>query len=619
MPTPATNAETAIGFDTETWLIGPGRLAPGLVCLSHADSLGGGTLLERVDAIDWFRDQLVSRQPLVGHNTAFDVGVMCQADPSLIPLVWKHYDDGLFFDTAIADRLNFIAVGSYRSDPATGAPPRFSLKDLALRHTGRVLGGKTGDDAWRFRFRELDGIAIKYYPPQAADYATEDAIATYEVWQELCRKGLPDDLIPQVKSAWSLHLISAWGLRTDPITVSSLRANLIATVDAATEQLKESGIYRSNGKKNLSVIRDRIVASLGEKAPLTEKGAISTSKEVLELCLDDASLVLLASIGTDQKLLTTYIPVLEKGVTRPINPSYWLAGSGRTSCRRPNIQNQPRGGGIRQAWAPRRSNVFVACDYSIAELCALASICQEWFGQSKMREAINRGEDLHITTAAAILGVSYEDLRDRYKSGDPEAKQTRQLAKAASFGYPGGLGAASFADYAKSTYGLVLTETEARDLKGQWLAAYPEMNLYFKRIGEKCGFGSTFTATQVRSGRKRGGLGFCDGANTFFQGLVADGARLATYNAVKATHTPGDVLYGSHVVAFIHDECILECPDDERAHDVAQRLSEIMVAGLRVFIPDVLIQATPHLMRRWYKDAEPVFDKNKRLIPWEPK
>jgi hypothetical protein len=42
-----------------------------------------------------------------------------------------------------------------------------------------------------------------------------------------------------------------------------------------------------------------------------------------------------------------------------------------------------------------------------------------------------------------------------------------------------------------------------------------------------------------------------------------------------------------------------------------------MVESMKVYTPDVAIEAPPALMRRWYKGADPVY-RDGRLVPWEP-
>lgn len=74
-------------------------------------------------------------------------------------------------------------------------------------------------------------------------------------------------------------------------------------------------------------------------------------------------------------------------------------------------------------------------------------------------------------------------------------------------------------------------------------------------------------------------------------------------------------LFGSRPVAFIHDEIILETPAD-RAPEAADRLSAVMVEGMKRFVPDVAVSADAHLMDRWNKDAEPQRDERGRLKVW---
>lgn len=124
---------------------------------------------------------------------------------------------------------------------------------------------------------------------------------------------------------------------------------------------------------------------------------------------------------------------------------------------------------------------------------------------------------------------------------------------------------------------------------------------------------------QLRSGRVRGGCTYTSACNSFFQGLGADATSYAGWLLAKACYAdPSSPLYGSRVVAFVHDEYILETPDDARAHDVAVELERIMVEGAKAWLPDVRIEAPPLLMRRWSKEAVAIVE-NGRLVPWAPK
>lgn len=606
-----------IAIDTETWLIAPGRLAPRLVCLSWADGTSSG-LLSAQDASAALRTWLTDGFRIVGHNLAFDLGVLAQHDPKLLPVIWDGYDRGAFTDTMICEILRKIRDAHTKLDPNTGRQARYSLAELVTKYIKKEVVGKSGEDAWRFRYRELDGVALDQWPKAAKDYAINDAIYTYQVYEKQAQDSVAN-LEEQVRNAWALHLMGCWGLRTDPVAVLELKKKLVTKISGSIGLLKRAGIYRPNGTKNLAVVRQRVKTAYGQNTPVTPKGTISTSSAILAKS-GDPVLVQLASISGDQKLLSTYIPVLEVGTERPINPRFnVLVDSGRTSCRGPNIQNQPRDGGVRECYVPRDGCVYVTADYHVAELCSLAQILLDKFDKSDMAEALQAGRELHLETAAGILNCTYEEAVSRYKEGDKAVKQARQLAKAANFGFPGGLGAERFTEYAKASFGLEITVTDAKELKKQWLDRYPEMRKYFRYIADKCEEGGgQFDVQQHRSERMRGAVGFCDGCNTYFQGLSADGAKRALYEVAKECYNvPGSPLYGARSIAFVHDEIILEAKK-EIAPLAAKRLTAIMIREMAAFVPDIPIKADAALMNRWYKDAEPVYDAAGELVCWNP-
>jgi len=125
-------------------------------------------------------------------------------------------------------------------------------------------------------------------------------------------------------------------------------------------------------------------------------------------------------------------------------------------------------------------------------------------------------------------------------------------------------------------------------------------------------------------------VGYCDGCNSYFQGLAADGAKAAMWRIAQECYLGfGDAwprdgrapspLFGARVVAFIHDEFLLEVRDDANAGAAGDRLAEVMVAGMKRYIPDVPIKAEPVLMGRWLKGAKTTRDATGKLIPWTPK
>ena len=526
---------------------------------------------------------------------------------------------------------------------------------------------------------------------------------------ELHREGGAGDAIPderaQTRAAFWLYLMSVRGVRTEPVAVNALAARTRAAYERMNAVIRAADILRPKmvkgemvWSKNMTALRERVTTAYNGSPPLTDTGAVATDRKTLSKCADsrvmawveqaerdvvdarrDAGLpdftaeemgqvardvaaagqhfgldpdrvynwMALHAVGERsgvEKILTTYVPILFQGTQGPISTSYnELVASGRASAFNPNLQNPPRKGGIRECFVPRPGYLYALCDYSFVELVTLAQTCLDLFGWSTLADAINAGLDPHLDMAASDLGIPYDEARRR--KGDPDVSEHRQRAKARNFGFPGGLGAGTYVAYAEG-YGVYLSEHEAKQEKEKWFAKWPEMRLYYDHFGRMTLGDQTFTAVQLPTGRVRGGVGFCDGCNTFFQGRAADGIKRAgwyvtkecylrdpypadtaydasepvqrTLGVLRAGIPQGSPLYGSRPVLFLHDELILEVPE-QTAAEAAQRLSDVMIAGMREVVPDVRVGTEYALVRRWYKGAAPAFDAAGRLIPWEPK
>jgi DNA polymerase I-like protein with 3'-5' exonuclease and polymerase domains len=638
-----------VTFDVETYKIAPGRAAPPIVCLSWSDG-DRAELLHREDGLRWLRRTLDDDRFLLGNqNIAFDLACAAAADPDVfLPLIFDAYE---------ANRIACIMIRQQQTDIATGEmnkASRYDLETTVQRLFGEHVAGKHGADAWRLRYRELEGTPIRDWPEEAKRYVLDDSRLARRVLLKQMELGELPDVERQYRAGWVLQLMKCWGIRTDGESVDALETRLHLNVDDALKELTGLGIYRVGGtKREPKLVKStkevkRLVEADLEAAGLnlleyqTGTGETSTALETLEKCRHPA-LQKLAEISGDQKLLNTYIPLLRRGCDFPIHP-FWnaLVKSGRTSCSDPNLQNQPRKPGVRECFVPRPGWFFISCDYHTAELRSLAQVLMDAYGESAMAEALRAGRDLHLVTGASILGVTYDEIRKWYKgphapgcgadrAGEwhcaegcfvKKAKDARQLSKAANFGLPGGLGAATFVDYAAGPdYRVSLTLERSQEIKDAWLNAYPEMIQYFQDIGrETNNGGGSFELIQPRSGRIRGDCGFTDGANSMFQGLTADGMKDAAFHVAREMYDPRlkhSPLYGSRMVALIHDELFCESPE-HLAAEAGERVSEIMVERMSAWLPDIPVTAEPALMRRWSKAAgDAVRDKGGRLIPWE--
>lgn len=376
-----------------------------------------------------------------------------------------------------------------------------------------------------------------------------------------------------------------------------------------------------------------------------------------------------------------------------VHPKYTvLVRTGRTSCTKPNIQQLPRAGGIRECFIPAPGHVFLALDFKFIELVTLAAVCEFQFGSSKLADAIRAGIDPHINTGALVRQMSVGEF-EALETSDPAAfKADRQRAKAINFGVPGGLGADALQSYASGSFGVDFSKDEsislreklvteiypelepyladdlmtqlagklgcsvatcwaALDQSGQspkWLPAYvknvvsgkscrkdggpysedflehtwnalqqcnanPDLNSALttksgsSELSQRLFSGS---AIATLTGRIRAGVGFTAARNTPFQGLAADGAKLALFSMVDA---------GYRVVAFIHDEVLIELPVDAD-HDVkSKEVVMIMCDAMQEVTGNVPVSCgEPTLMACWSKDAKAVYDESGRLVVWSP-
>lgn len=621
-----------VSFDCETFLIGPGCLAPPLVCGSfyvYAERAGQSehVLVPPSSTCSRMREYLEDRETLIiGHNVAFDLAVIAAADPSLLLLTFDAYEQNRISDTQIRELLLRNARGRLKG----GAYSLAALETQYLRlDRSAQKKAKAGQpDPWRLRYRELRTTPIDQWPEEATRYALDDSKNTYLVWKQQPDSAVPgglDDSDPvypfvvdefrQARAHWALHLMGVWGVRADETLAAKARVGYEAKFHAARAKAVAQSVIRPDGTKDTKIIQERL-AAMGVDVR-TPTGRLSMTEEVLSKVPDDA-LRGLAESSTFEKYLSTYIRPVGKNPGVPINGRInVLMETGRTSMSDPNLQNVPKEGGIREMYVPRPGYCYISTDYDTLELRALAQVHLEWFGHSTMADLINSGKDLHVAFACQLLGVSYEQGMAMRKAKHPDMKTARDFAKVANFGFPGGLGADTFVEYA-AQFGVFLQgRDQAKALKDKWLATFPEMRKYFKVVADNANnLDNAFTAVQLYSGRLRGSTGYTQGCNTFFQGLAADGAKNALFQLARACYTGREsVVYGCRPVLFIHDEIIMEAPVDGDLDAVSKEMERIMCDAMAEFIPRVKITASASVMDRWTKEVDETRDGNGRLRP----
>ncbi len=362
------------------------------------------------------------------------------------------------------------------------------------------------------------------------------------------------------------------------------------------------------------------------------------------------------------------------------------------------LHGLPRKGGVRECFVARPGYVLSSEDYTAGELVTLAWNCLKLVGYSKLADALNAKIDVHTALAGTLVGKSYEEMMRAKKAKEKWADDLRQVGKKSNFGFGGGMAELEFVLKPCRADPDLFTPcpsgpTERNGVRGfngvrpcilmdhedycgrpgekitmyrdkpcppvckrcldagkrareAWFTQWCEMRDYFKMIKKSIsveGPSGTPEVTYV-DGMTRGGVGFCDAANTHFQRTLAKAAKIAfcqiqrecvdrtwrvrSSEMMKSRYDGGESpLYGSRAIALFHDETIAEHPESV-AHDGATRISEVMVEALRFQCPELApaVQAEPTLMRRLYKGATPRYARggekpageNDRLVCWEP-
>ena len=277
-----------------------------------------------------------------------------------------------------------------------------------------------------------------------------------------------------------------------------------------------------------------------------------------------------------EKQITSFGESLTKflsPVTNRIHASFKMTGTrtGRFSCSKPNLQQIPRDKVFRALFKAPEGRTFVIADYSQMELRVAAIVAHE----GKLLEAYKEGKDTHAITAGMLLNKNPEDV----------TKQERQLAKAVNFGLLYGQGAKGLKDYASSSYGVDISESEAKDYREAWFKAYPAFATwhYTARIEAE-----RLMIVTTPLGRKRGFCSSEDGDhfsatkayNTPIQGGAAE-VMLAALGKLPDSLSGLD----AKPIAVIHDEVIVESPLED-APQVAKVLEAAMVQGMLDVFPE---------------------------------
>lgn len=269
------------------------------------------------------------------------------------------------------------------------------------------------------------------------------------------------------------------------------------------------------------------------------------------------------------KYLNTYIePWMEKSDNSDwrLHPNFKIYGTvtGRISSEDPNPQQVPRDTFIRSVIGAPKGWTFLEADYSQIELRVVAFLS----GEPRMARAYLLGEDIHTITACDVLGLTLEQFKALPVD---KQKDFRKLAKAVNFGYVYGMSWRKFKRYAKDSYGIDLTDKEAKSHREKFFKLYKGLIPWHerqRRIAQK--------TRQVRA--PHGRIRHLPDVDSDDEAIKAEALRQAINSPVQG-FASGDltllaaVLFDRivhrfldpdaiHVVLLVHDAIMVEVRDD---------------------------------------------------------
>src|SRR5438093_3432533 len=269
---------------------------------------------------------------------------------------------------------------------------------------------------------ELDDLAAEYglelHPQPEAEEETarlvRHAAATLRLRRPLLervRERGHEQLYREIELPLTpvLDAMEQVGVKIDTYRMGEITARL-------ADRVEELGAkaYELAGEEFRLGSTQQVARILFEKLELTPgrkgKTGYSTDTRVLRAIRDRHEIIPVIEEWREySKLLNTYLgplPSLISPEDGRLHTTFnqTVAATGRLSTSNPNLQAIPirteLGREIRSAFVAEEGCRLLSADYSQVELRILAHVS----GEPKLREAFERGEDIHTATAAEVLG-----------------------------------------------------------------------------------------------------------------------------------------------------------------------------------------------------------------------
>jgi DNA polymerase-1 len=319
----------------------------------------------------------------------------------------------------------------------------------------------------------------------------------------------------------------------------------------------------------------------GSKIKKTKTGQYATGEEILsKLAFEHEIVQLILDHRQLTKLKSTYVDALPQLICNEDNRLHTsynqaVAATGRLSSTNPNLQNIPirteKGREIRKAFVPRdEDHVLLSADYSQIELRIMAHFSND----ATMKEAFQKGLDIHASTAAKVFHVPVDQVDS----------DMRRKAKTINFGIIYGISAFGLAER------LAIPRREAAEIIEAYFQEFPAVKEYMDSAINQA---RDQEYVETLLGRRRylrdinsrnqniRGYAERNAINAPIQGTAADIIKIAMINIDQWLR---DEKLASRMILQVHDELVFDVLKEELPV-VQPKIEELMKNAFPLSVP----------------------------------
>ncbi len=458
-------------------------------------------------------------------------------------------------DIPESDAVCDLGIAAYLLNPLKNS---YDYDDLARDYLGETVSSR--DDLLGRSAGKLTADELGRRQVQAA---AEEARICYMAHEKLMEELIDTEMLSlyrdiEMPLVWCLDRMEKEGVRVEKQELADYGSRLVGRIDELEQEIYDATgeTFNINSPKQLGeVLFGKMHLPGGKKT----KTGYSTAADVLEKLAPDYPVVnQILEYRQLTKLKSTYADGLAAYIRADgrIHGTFnqTITATGRISSTEPNLQNIPirmdLGREIRKVFVPRDGSVFVDADYSQIELRVLAHMS----GEEELIEAFRETQDIHRLTASQIFHVPFNEV----------TPLQRRNAKAVNFGIIYGISAFGLSE------DLSISRQEALAYIDRYFTTYPRVKAYLDGLVSQAKnegyvntlFGRRRPVPELNSSNfMQRSFGERVAMNAPIQGTAADIMKIAMVKVDKRLHRDG---YRARIILQVHDELVLEVPEEEQ-------------------------------------------------------